>query len=34
VKRLLADSGIVFNRLKIAATNNNARTFSTVREEF
>jgi len=34
VKRLLADSGIVRNRLKIAATINNAKAFSAVREEF
>ena len=34
VKRLLADSGIVRNRLKIAATINNAKMFGTVREEF
>jgi DNA-3-methyladenine glycosylase I len=34
VKRLLADPGIVRNRLKIAATINNAKMFSTVREEF
>jgi DNA-3-methyladenine glycosylase I len=34
VKRLLADPGIVRNRLKIAATINNAKMFSAVREEF
>ena len=34
VKRLLADSGIVRNRLKIAATINNAKMFNSVREEF
>jgi DNA-3-methyladenine glycosylase I len=34
VKRLLADSGIVRNRLKIAATINNAKMFSAVRKEF
>ena len=34
VKRLLADPGIVRNRLKIAATINNAKMFSGVREEF
>src|SRR5688500_7722266 len=34
VKRLLADSGIVRNRLKIAATINNAKMFGAVREEF
>jgi DNA-3-methyladenine glycosylase I len=34
IKRLLADPGIVRNRLKIAATINNARMFSIVREEF
>jgi DNA-3-methyladenine glycosylase I len=34
VKRLLADPGIVRNRLKIAATINNAKTFLIVREEF
>jgi DNA-3-methyladenine glycosylase I len=31
---LLADPGIVRNRLKIAATINNAKIFSAVREEF
>lgn len=34
VKRLLADPGIVRNRLKIAATINNAKMFAAVREEF
>jgi DNA-3-methyladenine glycosylase I len=34
VKRLLADPGIVRNRLKIAATINNAKMFATLREEF
>jgi DNA-3-methyladenine glycosylase I len=34
VKRLLADSGIVRNRLKIAAAINNAKMFGAVREEF
>lgn len=34
VKRLLANPGIVRNRLKIAATINNAKMFLTVREEF
>jgi DNA-3-methyladenine glycosylase I len=34
VKRLLADPGIVRNRLKIAATINNAKIFIAVREEF
>ncbi|MEY2565465.1 MAG: DNA-3-methyladenine glycosylase [Verrucomicrobiota bacterium] len=34
VKRLLADPGIVRNRLKIAATINNAKMFGAVREEF
>ena len=34
VKRLLADPGIFRNRLKIAATINNAKMFGTVREEF
>jgi DNA-3-methyladenine glycosylase I len=34
VKRLLADPGIVRNRLKIAATINNAKIFGIVREEF
>src|SRR5688572_5138332 len=34
VKRLLADPGIVRNRLKIAATINNAKMFSIVRKEF
>jgi len=34
VKRLLADAGIVRNRLKIAATIQNAKMFLTVREEF
>jgi len=34
VKRLLADPGIVRNRLKIAATINNAKLFLAVREEF
>ena len=34
VKRLLADPGIVRNRLKIAATINNAKMFSAVLEEF
>lgn len=34
VKRLLADSGIVRNRLKIAATIQNAKAFLIVREEF
>jgi DNA-3-methyladenine glycosylase I len=34
VKRLLADAGIVRNRLKIAATINNAKIFSIVHEEF
>jgi DNA-3-methyladenine glycosylase I len=34
VKRLLADPGIVRNRLKIAATINNAQRFGIVREEF
>jgi DNA-3-methyladenine glycosylase I len=33
VKRLLADPGIVRNRLKIVATINNAKMFSVVREE-
>src|ERR1700755_1383227 len=34
VKRLLADPGIVRNRLKIAATIKNAKLFLAVREEF
>src|SRR5688500_15239521 len=34
VRRLLSDSGIVRNRLKIAATINNAKMFNAVREEF
>jgi DNA-3-methyladenine glycosylase I len=34
VKRLLADPGIVRNRLKIAATINNAKLFLIVRKEF
>jgi DNA-3-methyladenine glycosylase I len=34
VKRLLSDDGIVRNRLKIAATIQNAKMFLTVREEF
>jgi DNA-3-methyladenine glycosylase I len=34
VKRLLADPGIVRNRLKIAATINNAKLFLAVRKEF
>jgi len=34
VKRLLADAGIVRNRLKIAATITNANMFGAVREEF
>lgn len=34
VKRLLADPGIVRNRLKIAATINNAKRFAAVRDEF
>jgi DNA-3-methyladenine glycosylase I len=34
VKRLLADSGIVRNRLKIAATIQNAKMFAAVRKEF
>ena len=34
VKRLLADPGIVRNRLKIAATIQNAKMFIAVREEF
>ena len=34
VKRLLADAGIVRNRLKIAATINNAKMFRAVRKEF
>ena len=34
VKRLLADPGIVRNRLKIAATINNAKMFGAVRKEF
>ena len=34
VKRLLADAGIVRNRLKIAATIHNAKMFLEVREEF
>ena len=34
VKRLLGDPGIVRNRLKIAATINNAKRFAAVREEF
>src|SRR5205809_8061890 len=34
VKRLLSDSGIVRNRLKIAATIQNAKAFLTVRKEF
>ena len=34
VKRLLANPGIVRNRLKIAATINNAKLFLAVREEF
>jgi len=34
VKRLLADPGIVRNRLKIAASINNAKMFLIVREEF
>ena len=33
VKRLLADAGIVRNRLKIAATIQNAKTFLAMREE-
>ena len=34
VKRLLADAGIVRNRLKIAATIQNAKAFLAVQEEF
>ena len=34
VKRLLADAGIVRNRLKIAATIQNAKMFALVRKEF
>jgi DNA-3-methyladenine glycosylase I len=34
VKRLLGNDGIVRNRLKIAATIENAKSFLTVREEF
>lgn len=34
VKRLLADPGIVRNRLKVAAAINNAKMFSAVRKEF
>src|ERR1700760_1243200 len=34
VKRLLGDPGIVRNRLKIAATINNAKMFAAVCEEF
>lgn len=34
VERLLADAGIVRNRLKVAATVNNAQRFLGVREEF
>src|SRR3979411_2211948 len=34
VKRLLADTGTVRNRLKIAATIQNAKMFITLREEF
>ena len=34
VKRLLADSGIVRNRLKIAAAIQNAKAFLAVRKEF
>src|SRR6202045_4404064 len=34
VRRLLANAGIVRNRLKIAATIQNAKMFLTVREEF
>ena len=34
VERLLADAGIVRNRLKVAATVNNAQRFLEVREEF
>src|SRR5438876_11124641 len=34
VKRLLRDAGIVRNRLKIAATIKNAKTFLAVRKEF
>lgn len=34
VKRLLGDAGIVRNRLKIAATINNAQMFAIVRQEF
>jgi DNA-3-methyladenine glycosylase I len=34
VQRLLGDAGIVRNRLKIAATIQNAKMFLTVREEF
>lgn len=34
VKRLLADAGIVRNRLKIAATIQNAKAFRALREEF
>jgi DNA-3-methyladenine glycosylase I len=34
VKRLLRDAGIVRNRLKIAATIENAKTFLAVRKEF
>src|ERR1700676_5112283 len=34
VKRLLGDAGIVRNRLKIAATIQNAKMFLAVREEF
>src|SRR3977135_1405976 len=34
VKRLLADEGIVRNRLKIAATIQNAKSFLAVRDEF
>src|SRR5436305_10942202 len=34
IKRLLADAGIVRNRLKIAATIQNAKAFLIVRKEF
>jgi DNA-3-methyladenine glycosylase I len=34
VKRLLGDAGIVRNRLKIAATIQNAKAFLSVRKEF
>jgi len=34
IKRLLADSGIIRNRLKIAATINNAKQFLKIQKEF